>query len=294
LSDEIERIIRRDLERLPVFPESRWVPQERSHARLGMVLGRAALTVAFVGLALVASVALLRVRGEFGGSTLASPTPATATPTATGSAVPASSVVSRQSVLASVRASTGLYPRLQRYEAKLVSSADLNATSPFGAPQGTLFWVVAANGDVNCSFRCIVGPGETLHSAIVFLDAYTGALLGGGQGVANWPDGFDALPDRLLAPGSQTIVGSVTAVRGNSIEIQPVAGQAHIAALVLETDDNTAYAWEAGLAGGSALTLDELPELQDPQVLTSVTFDPVAKTDGSYRLERLVVGVNTK
>jgi hypothetical protein len=277
-----------------VFPESRWVPQQRSHARLGVVLGRAAVTAALVGLALVASLALLRVRGEFGGSTLASPIPTTAIATATGSAIPASTVVSRQSVLASVRASTGLYPRLQRYEAKLVSSADLNATPPFAAPQGTLFWVIAASGDVNCAFRCIVGPGETLHSAIVFLDAYTGALLGGGQSVANWPDGFDALPDRLLAPGSQTIVGSVSAVRGNSIEIQPAAGQALIAGLVFETDENTVYAWAAGLAGGSALTLDELPGLRNPQLLASVTFDPVAKTNGSYRLERLVTGVNTK
>jgi hypothetical protein len=78
-------------------------------------------------------------------------------------------------------------------------------------------------------------------------------------------------------------------VTGDMVEFQATGSPQR---LRLVADQNTAYAWSAGLAGGSVLTIGELPVRSD--LLSSITFDPVALPDGSYRLEALTTGVNTK
>ena len=280
MSDNIELIIKRDLDRLPVLAEERWIPSSAS-SRLVLLSGFAdagvfALVFLF-GLGLGATLATL---GEHASTSAA----ASAQPAASSSVVSSAFLVSRHSVLAHVRGLTLLVPRAQRFEAKLVSSTDVSPG--FSAPAGTIFWIVAVGGDVQCSF-CVLPPSQPLHSALFWFDAHTGNVLASGQGPANWPDGFDALPDRSIASGSRTLTGRVVSVNGNVVEFEAVGSDR----LRLRVDDNTAFHWSTGLESGSALTVAELaPRLE---VVVSVSFDPLAGPGGEFRLEKLIVGVPT-
>jgi hypothetical protein len=190
LSDEIELIIKRDLDRLPVLAEERWIPPAPAGTAFGSVLANAGVLVAVLlfGLALGGTLATLREQAVRSASessqATASPGPGTA-----------ASVVSRQSVLGHVRGLTLVVPRAERFEAKLVSSADVSAG--FSVPAGSLLWVVAVSGDVHCG--CVAPPPQPFHSALFWFDAHTGNVVASTQGPASWPEGFDALPDRSLA-----------------------------------------------------------------------------------------------
>jgi hypothetical protein len=280
LSDDIELTIQHDLDRLPVLPEERWIPKTRSsRSRFTSLVARVGgLTVVLM---VGATLALAYVGDQVLGTSSASVRPRPAI-----TSVPTPLLVSRQFVLAYVRGLTTIVPRAQRFEAKLVSSTDVPAN--LTAPRGRLFWLVAVAGDVNCS-SCVLPPPQPLHSALFWFDAYNGLVLAAGQSPAMWPDGFDTLPDRSLAFGSWTLIGKVLSVKADVIEFQEVGSAEH---LRLRTDDNTAYTWTAGLAGGNVVTIDELAPRWDS--LVSVTFDPLSQSDGSHRLESLITGLDTK
>ena len=163
-----------------------------------------------------------------------------------------------------------------------MSAADVPAN--LSAPRGRLFWLVAIAGDVNCDI-CLVPPPQPLHSALFWFDARTGAVLASGQGPANWPDGFDALPDRSLAFGSRTTIGTLVRVDADIVEFQEVGSADH---LRLRADENTAYTRLAGLSGGNVVTIDELAPTWGS--LVSVTFDFLSQADGTHRLETLITG----
>jgi hypothetical protein len=282
LSDDIELTIRRDLDRLPVLPEERWMPKERSSpARFASLVARVGVFTVVLLVGATLGSALTYIGDQVFGASSASVRPRPAT-----TSVPTPLLVSRQFVLAHVRGLSAIVPRAQRFEAKLVSSIDVPAN--LSAPRGRLFWVVAVAGDVNCSF-CVLPPPQPLHSALFWFDAYNGLVLAAGQSPAMWPDGFEALPDRSLAFGSRTLIGKVLSLNADVIEFQEVGSAEH---LRLRTDDNTAYTWTAGLAGGNVVTIDELPPQWDS--LVSVTFDQLSQADGSHRLEALITGWNTK
>lgn len=276
MSDDIELIIRRDLDRLPALPEERWVPKaDLARSAFPALVVRTGVIAAAVLLALALGSALAYVRGQVIGSASASLQPTVPATTV----VPSPAIVSRQSVLAYVRGLSVIVPRAVRFEAKLVPTWGL---------AGTPMWVVAVGGDVNCDF-CVLPPPQPLHSALFWFDPYTGKVLGSSQSPANWPDGFELLPDDSLASGSRTLIGTVLSVNGDVVEFQEVGAADR---LRLRVDENTAYAWGAGLVGGNAITLAELPPRWDLAV--SVTFDPLARPDGNYRLEKLITGVNTR
>jgi hypothetical protein len=281
LSDDIEIIIKRDLNRLPVLGEERWVPKARSSPWALKWSMRAGVLAAAVALALALGLVLGNVRDRIG---TAASTIQPTVPAATSQAPFA--VVSRQSVLAHVRGLTAIVPRAQRFEAKLLSSAEVPAR--LVGPTGSLFWLVAVSGEVNC-IRCAVLPLEPFHSALFLFDAHSGNVVASEQGPAFWPDGFDALPDRSRSAGSRSLVGTVLTVSGNVIEFQSAESPDR---LRLVADENTAYAWAVGLAGGSAVTIDELQKWL--HLLAGVTFDPIARSGGTFRLETLRTGVATK
>jgi hypothetical protein len=280
LSDDIELIIQRDLDRLPVFSEERWVPKAGASKTGFPQRLRAPFLVVAIVLALALGSALTFVRDQ-----LSSVASASLRPTPAKTSLPASGFLPRQIVLAHVRLLTGLVPRAQRFEAKLVSSADVSAN--LAAPGGRDLWVVAVSGDVNCSF-CPIPPAQPLHSALFWFDAETGNVLGSAQGPAIWPENFDALPDRSRSSGSRTLVGTIMGVSGDVVEFQAVGSSDR---LRLAGDKNTAYAWTAGPVGHSVVTIDELAIRSD--LLSAVTFDPIPLIDGSYRLESLTSGLNT-
>lgn len=281
--DNIELIIQRDLNRLPVLPEDRWVPRARLSSVAGTLSMRAGVLTIAIALALALGLSLAGIRERIG-TAAASAQPSV--PLATGFASPA--VVSRQSVLAHVHGLTSIVSRAQRFEAKLVSAAEVPPR--LAAPSAGFFWVVAVSGDVNCRGRgCSVTPSQPLRSALFLFDASTGEVIASEQSPAFWPDDFGALPDRSRSVASRSLQGMVLTVSGNVIEFQPTGSPDR---LRLAADQNTAYSWATGLVGGSALTIDELQRVL--HLLAAVTFDPVARPDGTFRLEALIAGVATR
>jgi hypothetical protein len=147
-----------------------------SPAAFRRLVVRGGVLAAAVVLALALGSALTYVRDQLSATASATLRPAPAT-----TAVPSSLVVSRQSVLAYVRGLTLIVPRAQCFEAKLVSSEDVSANLVAPAPAGTLFWLVAVAGDVNCAY-CVSSLPQPLHSALFWFDAYTGNVLAAGTG----------------------------------------------------------------------------------------------------------------
>ncbi len=241
---------------------------------------RAGALFAAAALVLVLGLTLVGVREDVGkASTSLRPTPSS-------TSVPSPVVVSRQSVLSRVRGLETVVSRAQRYEAKLVSSADLRSAN-LSAPAGSLFWVVAVSGDVHCD--CVLPPTQPLRSALFLLDPHSGSVLASARRPDFWPEGFEALPDHSRSPRSRTVEGFVQSVNGNVVDFQVVASPER---LRLIADENTAYSWSVGMTGGSALTIEELAQRWD--LLAGVTFDAAALPDGTYRLEALRAGIATK
>lgn len=304
---DIGRIIRRDLDQLPVLPRERWLPTRRTpRRRAGLGALRLMGTIAVLVVALGLGLTLSRVRAE-----LAAPSqrPASTATAGTGLVVDGITVMPRQTVLARIAVSNLEHPTVTRYAAKLVrkdATIGGDLVAPVGAPRGSsgLWWVVALSGDVRCAY-CFVSPStpQTFHSAVYWVDAAAGDVMGMQAFPAFWPSGFDPLPDAALAENSITAVGLVVEIRGSDTIVVVTSADASPdhpsgSRLVLRADANTAYSWAAGLVGGSALTLDEL--VRGLQVvphgteLAAVVFENTPAPDGSYRLESLATGIDTR
>jgi len=64
MPDEIERIIRRDIDRLPLFPEERWVPAQPPRSTTMTGLGRAVAVALVLVVAVASGSALARLRSD--------------------------------------------------------------------------------------------------------------------------------------------------------------------------------------------------------------------------------------
>jgi hypothetical protein len=289
LSEDIQRIIRRDLDRLPLFPEERWLPSaaSRTDGATDVVRTRG-LSAALVVVVITAATLLVQARDQAqqsaGLSALENTAASRAEPVSNNPVL--AQIVSRRSVLTQVRGLTIILARAQRFEAKLVSSTDVGGGA--AVPPGTLWWVVAVSGDVSCSF-CLTPPHEQPKSAVFWIDAHSGSLVASEQGAATWPDGFSALPDRSSSLDALVVAGSIREVKGNVIEFEAAGSSAQ---LRLIADDNTAYGWTAGPTSGSAITLMDLPLSRTGDGLVAVTIDRVPQPDGSYRLHELIIATS--
>lgn len=298
MPDEIERIIRRDLDQLPLLPRERWLPAApgvSSRVRTGVFRMTAGLAV--IALALVVGASLTQVRSDLAKS---SNVAATATPSAGAPDGAGQGILSRQAAIARVAQLSAELPRIQRIEAKLVGADYVRSFNPAVASQhpGALWWLVAVSGDVRCSFCFTTPSAGAFHSAIYELDARTGDVGSVAAYRDDWPSGFDKIADQSLARNSVTLLVTIDAVtEPNTLVVTIVDGNGvhpkgeH---LTLRADENTAFAWRAGDAGGTARSLTELAPVPGTTLLDQATFEDVPSADGSYRLERLVTGVNTR
>lgn len=295
MSSDIERVIQRDLDQLPLLPAERWVPRERSAPRgvVGSVL-RGSVVLAVLATAVIVGSTVARVRTEIAERAVATaPMPSA---TAHGPA----ERISRQVALARIRGLSAVNPTIVRIEAKLVGRAVLQAAEPNLAGRtmpGDAAWVVAVSGDVRCSF-CLAPPTQPFRSALYLLDARTGDVFATTASPDFWPQQFDALPDEALAANSQTALAQVVEVREPDLLVvlrDVLAGPG--TEVRLRADADTAFGWAAGDAGGNAFSLGELVrnnQLGPSGSVVRVTFDPQRRSDGTYRLESLLTGALTR
>ena len=124
MPSDIERVIRRDLDQLPLLPAERWVPAPRraSHGVAAVAL-RTSAALAILALAVVLGSALSRVRTEVAER-------GAVTPTASATAPGPIERISRQAALARIRGLSVVNPTITRIEAKLVSRDVLQAADP--------------------------------------------------------------------------------------------------------------------------------------------------------------------
>ena len=307
MSSDIERVIQRDLDQLPLLPAERWVPAPaRPVSRPGALLRGAAVTVGMLALALVLGTGLSRLRVDNADRA------ATTTSAAAATAPGAPGRISRQAAIARVY---GLQTAVTRIEAKLVGRNALQAVEPLPGAAGRaseLTWVVAVSGDIRCN--CIM-DGPPAHSGLYLLDAMTGAAFASTASSEFWPIGFDALADASVADGSVTFLARVEEIRGPDLTIRTdlrLYGSLHLGSatpapivggqqrFVLRADADTQFSWGAGALGGTAASLDELVQRNLVGVgdgagaIVQVTFDPQQRSDGTYRLEALLTGVMTR
>jgi len=158
---------------------------------------------------------------------------------------------------------------------------------------GETAWVVAVSGEVRCS-ACTLPPPEPTHSAIYYLDPRSGQVFAARWWSAFWPTAFDALPDLSVAADSITVTARVVDLRlPDAIVVvteTAVAGLASGTRVELRADGGTAYAWEAGEAGGDASSLQQLVDERQlaAGVPVQVTFTGPPAPDGTYRLESVL------
>ena len=302
MPDEIERIIRRDLDLLPVLPRERWLPAApgtSSRIRTGLFPAVAGFVV--IALVLAFGTDLRQIYMEVGNEA------ASAAP-GLSQVFPDPRLVSRQAVLARISQLTADLPRIDRIEAKLTDVEALRASGgpyiPSPAAGATsppkVWWVVAVSGDVRCSY-CLA-PSGPFHSAIYLVDAYRGDVQSMSARSDFWPAGYDELSDRTVWASPTTTTVIVQEVRlPDTILVATVGPAGQYAAgtrLTLYADENTAFAWSAGDVGGTAITLEDLVRsghlMPGSSVLTSVSFEDAPRVDGSLRLERVITGVYTR
>ena len=293
MSDRIEEIIRRDLDRLPVLPRERWLPPPGRAGRtlsFFVALGGAAVLV----LAAVLAGSVLRASRSAvldSGAAGVSPVPSTAATPGASMASPSSARVARQDVLAKARL---LAARVDRIEAKLIGRDHLDALR-FGPARGDLFWLVVIAGNRPSTFGapcCVPGPDE-LRYAMVLYDAHTGDPAAGTGGTDAWPAAFDGLRDESLAPDSRTLGATVVEVRLPDVLVVRTGsdldrGTVSLGEQLLRADVDTAYTWTAGLVGGNAFSLEEMARYLPPGMIVQVTIAGTPNADGSYRLEQIV------
>jgi hypothetical protein len=297
MSSDIERVIQRDLDQLPLLPAERWVPRDRnaSPGLAGNAL-RASAVLAMLAAAVIVGSAVARVRTEIVQQAVATASAAAASATAPGPA----ERISRQVALARIRGLSLVNPTIVRIEAKLVSRAVLQTADPnLAGPRmpSDAAWVVAVSGDVRCSF-CLAPPAQPFRSALYLLDPRTGDVFATTASPDFWPQQFDALPDDALAANSQTVLAHVVEVREPDLLVVLTDFPAGPGTqLMLRADADTAFSWQAGIAGGNAFSLGEL--VRSNQIgpggsVVRVTFDPQRGADGTLRLESLLTGPLTR
>ena len=295
MSSDIERVIQRDLDQLPLLPAERWVPRDRIVSRS---VARSAIR-AFVALAVLAAAVILgstvaRVRAEIAEQAF------TTAPSVSATMPGPAGRISRQAALTRIRGLSAVNPAIVRIEAKLVSRAVLQAASPnLTGPDmpGDAAWVVAVSGDVRCSF-CLAPPTQPFHSALYLLNAQTGDVFATTASADFWPQQFDTLPDSTLVANSQSVLAHVVQIREPDLLVVstdfPVGPGTEV---MLRADADTAFSWAAGIAGGNAFSLGELVrnnQLGTAGPVVRVTFDPQRRPDGTYRLESLLTGALTR
>lgn len=296
MSSDIERVIQRDLDQLPLLPTERWVPTRRVASR-GLLPAalRTSTALAVIVLAVAVGVALPRARTGVA-ERAAVPTSPAATPAEATAAAP-SGRIGRREALARIQGLSLLLPTITRIEAKLVSRGVLQAADPSLSARtvaSETAWVVAVSGDVRCSF-CIAPPAQPFHSALYLLDARTGDVFTTSASADLWPAGFDALPDESLAADSQIALGHVVEIREPDVLTVLTDFPAGPGTrLTLRADADTTFSWGAGLAGGTASSLGELVRNRQlapgGSAVVRITFDPQRRPDGTYRLESLLTG----
>lgn len=208
--DTIGRIIRRDLDRLPMLPANRWVPRARSSrgARLAVShrLVRGVLAVGAAAFLIVGAVAVGSAVRALRSSPAASELrPVVAHPLGICAA-------SQDRVLGS----SGIVTRLDRIAVKRMTVQDLDAGRtaggiPPGQPAAPLasnmvLCVVAVSGEIRQSFG-LLDTGPSKWAVFVSVAGGDEPTIGSAMGNdANWPSYFDALPDRQGNPYPGTVV----------------------------------------------------------------------------------------
>ncbi|HEY8655760.1 MAG TPA: hypothetical protein VIN34_03370 [Candidatus Limnocylindria bacterium] len=289
MSSDFERMIRRDLDQLPMLPAERWVPSRRQPSPVASMARRSVAALAVLVLAVGAGVAIARVRAD-----LLRPDDVATAPVRAG-------IADRQAALAAIRLRSSDVEAVSRIKAKLVRKDALVAAGPdlgfsqrlVAAMPGETAWVVAVSGEVRCS-ACTLPPPEPTHSAIYYLDPRSGQVFAARWWSAFWPTAFDALPDLSVAADSITVTARVVDLRlPDAIVVvteTAVAGLASGTRVELRADGGTAYAWEAGEAGGDASSLQQLVDERQlaAGVPVQVTFTGPPAPDGTYRLESVL------
>ena len=208
--DTIGRIIRRDLDRLPMLPADRWVPRAQPGRgrlpALGARFGRGALAVGAAAFLIVGALAV--------GSTLRA---------LRASPVASDSQAARMQPLGICAASqdrvlglSGIVTRLDRIAVKRMTVQDLDAGRTAGGippsqssnalASSTVLCVVAVSGEIRQSFGLLdTGP----YKWAVFVSVAGGdePTISSSMGSdADWPSYFDALPDRQGSPYPGTVL----------------------------------------------------------------------------------------
>jgi len=197
MSSDFERIIRRDLDQLPVLPVERWIPRSGDQNSPARLARRSLIALAVVVLAAGAGLSVARIRAD-----VARPA-ARPAEVATG---PAQTALGRQAVLSLIRGRSRDLPAISRIEAKLVSKGDLQSTgsqlgvSPavVAALPGDLAWVVSVAGDVRCSACTGDPPPQPFRSVLYLVEPHSGAVLAARFWSEDWPAAFDDLIDRAV------------------------------------------------------------------------------------------------
>lgn len=176
-----EDLIRRDIDRVPLPPEHRWMPTEVPRQRVARwALGASVAGAITVGLVLGLAVASYRSSER---NEVASPVPTVTVP------------VTRKQVIDEFSRPTAEAPTVTRIQAKLMTRGEFERTQLNGGSAGvdrTLWvWVVAVAGQVKPQF----GHGITFPSATYVVDANTGSIVGLTADNESWPAYFDSLPD---------------------------------------------------------------------------------------------------
>lgn len=208
--DTIGRIIRRDLDRLPMLPADRWVPRPQP-ARgwlpaVGARLGRGALAVGAAAFLVVSALAV--------GSTVralrASPV---ASDPQTARAQPLGICAGAQDRVLSL---SGIVTRLDRLAVKRMTVSDLESGrdargAPLSQPAAplastTALCVVAVSGEIRQTFGLLdTGPFKwAVFASVAGGDDSIVSTSMGSDG--SWPPYFDALPDRQPNPYPGTVV----------------------------------------------------------------------------------------
>lgn len=287
MSDQIREIIERDLNRLPLLSQDRWVPQ-KAHSRGGvgwLALAGACLVV----LAAVAVGSGLRTyRTGTAEHPASAPTPTVALPER----------LARQEVLRLIRNQTAELPRVTHIEAKLVDRQVASSIHPNAVtarpPEESSFWVVAVAGDIRVQdpSRTVMpagAPTDQVRSIIYVVGASSGDIIGAAASTSPWPQGFEPLRDGASAATAITVSATVVALELPDRLIVDIMGSSPgtpSGRLTLRADQDTAYDWTAGVVGGTAHSLEEMSRYLASGRLVAVRIEPMP--DGSYRLEHLV------
>jgi hypothetical protein len=208
--DTIGRIIRRDLDRLPMLPADRWVPRAQPGRgrlpALGARLGRGALPIGAAAFLIIGAL----VVGSTFRALRASPV---ASDPQTARAQPLGICAASQDRVLGL---SGIVTRLDRIAVKRMTVQDLDAGHAAGGippsqsanplASNTVLCVVAVSGEIRQSFG-LLDTGPSKWAVFVFVAGGDEPTISSSMGNgADWPSYFDALPDRVPNPYPGTVV----------------------------------------------------------------------------------------